>query len=544
MRAQGSLEYLIIIAMVIAIIAIVASFVVNYFSTQTGQYYYASCSSAAATCKITLVVDPSNPCTVCDNACNYTDGAEIFANAITCCKQGKSEEIYSGSLGCAAAICGNNVRDIGEECDGTDTGVCADGCNADCTCICPACGCYKCIDGACAPICADGCLSCPDGVCRVTCAPSGTLSFKETNITDQVDNFGVTGLVVGNVDSQPATGNKIAVSGYDNPTVKMYRNASGGWPMTPIASSTGLIRGLALGDINQDGTIELVTAAQRTMSYYYASGVWKECLGFQLTNSPLSIAIGDITNYSLPDLGNYIDNTNEPVYGITGGPIVFTKLLFIGCGGGVVDQKTISGSEYGNPFAIAVGDADNDHGLYSEIAATWSTYGTDGNRVKIIKNETGRWTVTPVALNLPGEIHGIAIGDADNDGLNEVVVGMSACPYELRMYKNESGTWNEYQIWDEPAGVGITSLTIGKVTSGSDNEIITGLSNGAVRIYRNNLLTHTWTEIKVVDGLPAPVTSISVGDANNDNKNEIVIGMFLLSPSPKNATRMYSYTYS
>ena len=136
-KAQGGLEYLIIIGAAIAITAVVTLFVINYFGANTEQYFYASCRQAASTCNVSLSINPFNPCVVCDNACNYTNGTEIFPNAINCCKFGKTIEIYSGSPGCAYTVptCGNGVVDTGEECDppGSD---CTTGgtCNSGCTC--------------------------------------------------------------------------------------------------------------------------------------------------------------------------------------------------------------------------------------------------------------------------------------------------------------------------------------------------------------------------------------------------------------------------
>jgi hypothetical protein len=48
--------------------------------------------------------------------------------------------LCQGNCTCPAPVCGNNVVEVGEECDGTSAGACASGaCAADCTCqICPA----------------------------------------------------------------------------------------------------------------------------------------------------------------------------------------------------------------------------------------------------------------------------------------------------------------------------------------------------------------------------------------------------------------------
>jgi len=102
-RAQGSLEYLIIISIAIAIVAIVSMIMVNSFSQRQSDYVMASCASAASTCKSTLIADPTAKCDFCDTSCKYANGTEVFPSAATCCVQGLNAKIYAGATGCGPA---------------------------------------------------------------------------------------------------------------------------------------------------------------------------------------------------------------------------------------------------------------------------------------------------------------------------------------------------------------------------------------------------------------------------------------------------------
>jgi hypothetical protein len=130
-KAQGALEYLAIMAVAIAVITIVSLMMINTGGTQTKEYAFASCRQAATTCNITISMNPTDSCTVCDNACNYTNGTQIFPGAINCCKLGQTTEIYSGSPGCAVEClldsdCGSGQICCGRHCAAPECTVDAD----------------------------------------------------------------------------------------------------------------------------------------------------------------------------------------------------------------------------------------------------------------------------------------------------------------------------------------------------------------------------------------------------------------------------------
>jgi len=95
----------------------------------------------------------------------------------------------------AAPVCGNGVRQVGEDCDGADAPFCPGRCQADCTCAAPVCGNgivelgEEC-DGASAGACATGvCKSdCTCALCPTTpaagCRAAGKGSVSITNSTD------------------------------------------------------------------------------------------------------------------------------------------------------------------------------------------------------------------------------------------------------------------------------------------------------------------------------------------------------------------------
>jgi len=120
----------------------------------------------------------------------------------------------------------------------------------------------------------------------------------------------------------------------------------------------------------------------------------------------------------------------------------------------------------------------------------------------------------------------IAIGDADNDGLNETVIGYKNGTYELRMYEYSSGTWTETNITDETSG--IYAVAIGDVNNDSKNEIVIGMQNdslsldgNSIRIYENK--SGGWIETNI-STISRDVTVIALGYASNKGINGIMAG--------------------
>jgi len=99
-RAQGALEYLIIIAAVLGIAALVVFLSASLSSSGTSNASFNACREAASQCKATHYAVPMDPCEICKAGCN-SSGKEVFSGALVCCKAGRPEMIYAGSTGCS-----------------------------------------------------------------------------------------------------------------------------------------------------------------------------------------------------------------------------------------------------------------------------------------------------------------------------------------------------------------------------------------------------------------------------------------------------------
>jgi len=94
MKAQGALEYLIIIAAVLGVSAIVVLFVSSVFSSQKSPISIAACKKAASECALYTATGVRTTCPDCLIACvDPTTGQDIFPGARYLCEKGNVQSI-------------------------------------------------------------------------------------------------------------------------------------------------------------------------------------------------------------------------------------------------------------------------------------------------------------------------------------------------------------------------------------------------------------------------------------------------------------------
>jgi hypothetical protein len=95
MRAQGALEYLIIMVAVLSVSAVVVSFLAGAFTSSSGGADLTKCKLATAQCKKDVTMGLTNTCDYCEDSCVDAQGNDIISGLPGCndacllCKQGK-----------------------------------------------------------------------------------------------------------------------------------------------------------------------------------------------------------------------------------------------------------------------------------------------------------------------------------------------------------------------------------------------------------------------------------------------------------------------
>ena len=297
-------------------------------------------------------------------------------------------------------------------------------------------------------------------------------SWIKYNVTNNTDPTTFYALAVGDANND----SKIDVVGEDDYTLIIYENKSGKMVASNIAFMDDKVESLAIGDANNDGKSEVVVGLYSGTSYY-----------------------PNRTRMYENKTGKWVETNISDIYG--------DDILY-----------AVEG--------LAIGDANNDG--QNETVMGFQYWGSgDMNNTRMYKNTSGKWVETNIS-SWTSDIWAIAIGDANNDGQNEVVVGGEPSLHNksLRMYKNTSGKWVETNI--TTLNEAFLSVAVGDVNNDGTNEIIGGTSSGTyeVRMYENK--SGGWIETNVSDE-DGSVWGLAVGDANNDGRNEIPLALHYYS---------------
>ncbi len=184
--------------------------------------------------------------------------------------------------------------------------------------------------------------------------------------------------------------------------------------------------------------------------------------------------------------------------------------------------------------ALAFGDVDDD-GLKEIVVGLADTFAP---QLRVIRYDHPLAALTEEVVSgvLPLHIETLDVGDADNDGTNEIVIGLERLSpgqpgnvSRLRLYKRSGGTWTETLI-SAPEALSVEDVKIDDPDDDGLNEIVALMANAGaagprqVRLYKR--APSGWT----VENLTSLVTSgpigaerLVVGDADGDGDKEIVI---------------------
>lgn len=260
-----------------------------------------------------------------------------------------------------------------------------------------------------------------------------------------------------------------------------------------------------IGDADNDGDNDMVTAnwGDNTISiilWNESSGNWDAAINKVAGSLMNSIFIDDANN----------DGNNDIVAAGYGDEDIY---IFLWNSTSEDWDTPIIKTALDDPYAVAMGDVDNDGD--TDIVSAGADIGVYSISIFLWNDTAGEWETT-INKSLGGDPRGLSIGDANNDGNNDIVVDCNGITIFL---------WNSTaKDWDAPntlSSTGAWRVAIGDADNDGDNDIAASIRGaGLLHIILWNETAGSWDPaiIRSTNGLPR---CVFIGDANNDGFNDI-----------------------
>ncbi|MEM2583089.1 MAG: CARDB domain-containing protein, partial [Candidatus Thermoplasmatota archaeon] len=157
------------------------------------------------------------------------------------------------------------------------------------------------------------------------------------------------------------------------------------------------------------------------------------------------------------------------------------------------------------------GDTDGDG--KTEVIASAGT-----NTVYALNYQNGSWLATIVASGLPAHPYGVACGDLDSDGIDEIAFGLDGT--QAYIYKWNATSSSYQQVWYyNYAGESdiIEGVAIGDVDNDGLKEVVIGPTYLHIVKWNGT----AYKEVATITETQGMLAGVNVGDFDSDGKNEI-----------------------
>ena len=325
--------------------------------------------------------------------------------------------------------------------------------------------------------------------------------------------YGLYGVAVGDGDRDSS--NEVYVTSFDDATVYQYTFTDAGWVSTDIASGGTYLYRVIVGDGDDDGTSEVYAAGYSYIwpnygpmlqQVYQDDTGWHSNLITTLGYWTVNVAMGDGNNDNRTEI--YTSDYYGHLYQNAKGKTWDSQDLG--------NTTNSSDSTYASMYGLAVGDGDNDgkNEVYGSSSIGYvDRFSYDGSSWK--RNIVGRGEINSYYGENYSMIFAIKVGDADNDGRNEVygVSWTNASVYRFA-WDNSSKTWGRTTIATLGNWIYAYSLAIGDADQDGNNEIYAGTYKQVYKVWYDNS-TKEWRSAGVGGG-NSYMYDLAIGSATGD----------------------------
>lgn len=320
----------------------------------------------------------------------------------------------------------------------------------------------------------------------------------------------------GDIDVFAGTDNSTTPGADDS--IVWFENAAGtGLAWTPRTIENATVNGvasLALGDLDGDGDLELLTSLVRGNAvHWYENGLQHRGAGFS-TATPVEAGLANVRSVATSDV-----NRDGLPDAVGASPTANTVAWWRNGAGGTAWTRVDIDTAFGGAAAVASADVDGDG--VPDVAAA----GGSANAVAWWRNANGIGTAWTEA-NIDGAFTGasaLALADIDRDGMIDAAAGNAAGVvnwYENRL--DSAQGWTAHQVVTGMTGA--ASIAVGDVNGDGIPDIVVAAETlGAIRWYQNDGTpgdAGSFTA-RVIDNAAAGAGFVAVGDADGDGDLDV-----------------------
>ncbi len=344
------------------------------------------------------------------------------------------------------------------------------------------------------------------------------IAVNWTSTTSSVGS-GPTSVVIGDLTNNGLNDIGIANSLSNTVSIVPWNTTSGSLAPSITRNVQPNPAAVALGDANNDGEMDIVTAISSDklvsiLCWNETQNNWNSEITLDVNVSPTSVCIGDANNDGAQDivLGSSITRENISI-------LLWNKST------SSWDTPIVQYVSWWFAWDVTVADANNDGANDIVIANKFQVV-----IALLLWNKTlGNWD--PLAnRTIPGPPSQIEVVDVNNDGFNDLVVagnysaGVEQIEIWIALWNNSKGDWDAFST--KPISTSLTKFTPAVAVGDANNDglndlVVTDKVKNNVTILCWNDSIKTWNP-PIYKFVAADPISVEIGDINNDGQNDIV----------------------